>query len=361
MKLKSPLSELYTKDKCSIFQAQRLAQEIAFGPVVFQVSRLMVKFGILQALNDNPRGLTLEEIASSTKLSVYAAKVLLEASLSIGTVIVKEDRFFITKAGWYLINDRMTQVNMNFVQDVNYLGMFNLEKCLLEGKPEGLKIFGNWPTIYQGLSSLPGDVKKSWFDFDHFYSDSSFDEALNIVFSHNPKNIMDIGGNTGRFAERVVGFNKDIEITVVDLDKQLEMLKEQTSQNPQRNRIKTYGCDVLDPETVFPKDFDAIWMSQFLDCFSLEQIESVLLKAKNSLSEDGNIFIMETFWDRQEYETATYCLTMTSLYFTAMANGNSQMYHSDDMIKIIEKIGLKVEEIYDNLAFGHSILKVGLA
>lgn len=47
---------------------------------------------------------------------------------------------------------------------------------------------------------------------------------------------------------------------------------------------------------------------------------------------------------------------MTSLYFTAMANGNSKMYHSDDMISIINKAGLEIETIHDGLGQGHSIL-----
>ena len=48
MELQSPQKELYSKDRLTALQAQRLAEEIAFGPVVFQVSRLMIKFGILQ-------------------------------------------------------------------------------------------------------------------------------------------------------------------------------------------------------------------------------------------------------------------------------------------------------------------------
>ena len=36
----------YDKEPLTAVEAQRLAQEIAFGPVVFQVSRLMLKFGI---------------------------------------------------------------------------------------------------------------------------------------------------------------------------------------------------------------------------------------------------------------------------------------------------------------------------
>ena len=51
MDLQSPQKEIYAKERFSALQAQRLAQEIAFGPVVFQVSRLMVKFGIFQMLD----------------------------------------------------------------------------------------------------------------------------------------------------------------------------------------------------------------------------------------------------------------------------------------------------------------------
>ena len=58
MELSSPQKEIYAKDRFSAVQAQRLAQEIAFGPVVFQVSRLMVKFGIFGMLREAQDGLT---------------------------------------------------------------------------------------------------------------------------------------------------------------------------------------------------------------------------------------------------------------------------------------------------------------
>ena len=49
---------MYEADRLSAVQAQRRAQEIAFGPVVFQVSRLMLKFGILRMLDDHKEGLS---------------------------------------------------------------------------------------------------------------------------------------------------------------------------------------------------------------------------------------------------------------------------------------------------------------
>jgi hypothetical protein len=90
----------YTKEQLTAVEAQRLAQEIAFGPVVFQVSRLMLKFGIFQLLADKRKGYTLQEISVQTGLTRYAAQVLLEASLTIGTILLEEDRYVLAKAGF---------------------------------------------------------------------------------------------------------------------------------------------------------------------------------------------------------------------------------------------------------------------
>ena len=84
-------------------------------------------------------------------------KCLLEASLSIGIVLVdvETDRYTISKTGWFLLNDSATRVNIDFNHDVNYEGWFHLEESLRNGRPEGLRHFGSWPTVYEGLSSLP--------------------------------------------------------------------------------------------------------------------------------------------------------------------------------------------------------------
>jgi hypothetical protein len=338
--------------------AQRLAHEVSFGPVVFQVSRLMVKFGILQMLLDAEGGLTIAEVAAKAQLSRYAAQVLLESSLTIGTVVCKEGKFEASKAGWFLLNDPLVRVNMDFNHDVNYLGWFRLEEALLEGKPEGLKVFGNWSTIYEGLSQLPEQVQKSWFAFDHYYSDQSFEEALKIVFDeHPPRTLLDVGGNTGRWALQCVAHNPDVKVSIMDLPQQLEMMKQQTAGKQGAERISGYGINLLDKARPFPAGFDAIWMSQFLDCFSEEEVTSILTRAAAAMDGNSRLFIMETFWDRQRFDAAAYCLTQISLYFTALANGNSKMYHSDDMIRCIEAAGLSVVNTHDGLGKGHSIVE----
>ncbi len=359
MKLSPSLEKIYTHEQQSALEAQRRAQEIAFAPVVFQVSRLMLKFGILEYLSEHRQGATQTEIARHAGLSEYAAQVLLEASLSIGTVLVEGDNYVLSKTGWFLLNDDMARANLNFNHDVNYLGLFHLEESLINGKPEGLKVFGRWPTIYEGLSRLPEHVQKSWFGFDHFYSDGSFEAALKIVFDGERKvgRLLDVGGNTGRWAMQCVAYDKDVRVTIMDLPQQLEMMRQQTAGKTGAERIDGYGCNLLDEHTAFPAThFDVIWMSQFLDCFSEQEVTSICRRAAKAMDNDTRLFIMETFWDRQRFETAAYCLTLTSLYFTAMANGNSKMYHSDDMRRCVEDAGLEVEKIVDGLGLGHSVM-----
>ncbi|MBR4388869.1 MAG: SAM-dependent methyltransferase [Prevotella sp.] len=361
MELFPSLKERYTEERLSAREAQRQAEFIAWGPVVFQVSRLMVKFGLLDLLRDAPDGVTRGELCEKTGLSDYAVKCLTEASLSIGTILVDPgtDRFTLSKTGWFLLNDPATRVNIDFNHDVNYEGWFNLEESLKNGKPEGLKHFGPWSTVYEGLSSLPEQVQKSWFGFDHFYSDSSFGEALEIIFDkYHVKTLYDVGGNTGKWALRCVDYSKEVHVTVLDLPQQITMMEKNIAGKPGAERIRGNGINLLDKQTAFPSSevLDGIWMSQFLDCFSMEEIVSILHRAKEVMTANSRLFIMETLWDRQRYEPAAFCLTMTSLYFTAIANGNSKMYNTEDLSSCIEQAGLEIEQIYDHLGQGHSIV-----
>ena len=294
------------------------------------------------------------------EIDTYAVQVLLESSLSAGTVLFQNERYLISKAGWFLLNDSMARVNMDFIHDVCYQGLFELEKTLQTGKPEGLKTFGTWPTLYEGLSSLPQQVQKSWFGFDHYYSDHSFDKALDIVFSHDVKTLLDVGGNTGRWAVQCVTRNPDVHVTIMDLPQQIGLMRQAVKNVAGQDRIHGHPADLLNPEVPFPRGFDAIWMSQFLDCFSEKEAVSILSRAANSMDKHTVLYIMEPFWDRQRYETAAYCLTQTSIYFSTMANGNSKIYHSDDMIRCIEAAGLKVAGITDGIGRGHSILRCTL-
>jgi len=367
--------ENYTKDKIRAVDAKFEAQKIAFAPLVFQAVRALLELDLLDSIhNSGENGLTLDEAAQKAGIPLYGAKVLLEIALGMNIVKVlpkdillpnaisskvvsskeTEDRFILGKIGWFLLEDEMTRVNFNFVNDVCYKGAFELSRSVKAGKPLGLEVFEpKGKTIYEVLASLPEQVKKSWFDFDHFYSDIGFEEALPIVFSRGPKKIIDIGGNTAKWALCCCRYNPDVEVLIVDLPGQTAVAEQTIQQAGFSGRIKTLACNILDEESSIPSGADAIWMSQFLDCFSLEEVSRIMKKLRPAVAgSEGpatDIYIFEPFWDMQRFEAASFSLQATSLYFTCMANGNSKMYNYGEFAKTIESAGFNIVEIWHNL------------
>ncbi|PKB15946.1 class I SAM-dependent methyltransferase [Flavobacterium sp. 5] len=346
----------FGSDKKSVIQSNLDAQKIAFAPVMFQAAKSLRNLGILEYIFDHSKA-SIETIASALNLPVYGVKVLLEAGLSLEMVYLRDNEFILTKTGYFILRDKMTNINMDFTQDVNYLAINHLEESIVNGKPEGLKELGNWPNVYMGLSELPEKIKKSWFDFDHFYSDHTFPEILPILFASNPKNIMDVGGNTGKFALQCAKYDPTVKITILDLPGQTKMAQKNIIENNLKDRIFTKDINLLDDSNTLPKDFDIIWMSQFIDCFSLEEIEKIFHKAHDAMAENTSFYILEAFWDLQKFQSSSYILHATSLYFTAVANGNSQMFHSKDILKIIGKVGFVIDEIHETVGVSHTLIK----
>lgn len=350
--------KFFSRDKKSAFEAIEAAQWIAHGPVIFQSARVLRNTGILKVIEDSgSTGLTNEEIAEKVKLSVYGVRVLLESGLSLGLVLVNNKKYTLGKTGHFILNDPLTITNMDFVHDVNYQGFFHLEESIQTGKPVGLKHFGEWNTIYEGLSQLPQHVQKSWFDYDHFFSDNAFPLVLPLVYNGKVKNILDIGGNTGKWAIASSKFSPDIHITIMDLPGQLNVAKKTIEKMGLNERVSFLPVNILDEQTKIPAGFDAIWMSQFLDCFSEAEIVSILKRCYESLDENGQVFILEPYWDRQKFEVAAFCLQQTSLYFTALANGNSQMYSAEIFIKCIQEAGFDIVEEKDHIGLSQTLLK----
>ena len=319
-------------------------QRLAFGPLFFQAARAARDMGVLGALDQAGRtGLLPAEVAARAGISLYAARVLLEACLSLNLVNVEGWRFRIDRAGRLLLHDQSTRINMDFVHDVCYLGAYRLQDALREGRPVGLESFGPWSTLYEALPHLPEPARTSWLDFDHFYSDRAFPLALDVILGRRPRRILDVGGNTGKFAIACTQRAPDVSVTILDLPGQLAIAMRNAAAAGVGDRVDGVAMDLLDHRQTLPSGYDVVWMSQFLDCFPEADIVELIRRGADALAPEGRLYINETCWDRQPNEVGRLCLHATSLYFTIIANGTSRMYHSDDLRRCIEDAGLELE------------------
>ncbi|MDX2505511.1 MAG: class I SAM-dependent methyltransferase, partial [Gammaproteobacteria bacterium] len=211
--------------------------------------------------------------------------------------------------------------------------------------------------IYRALPHLPKKTRDSWYSFDHFYSDSAYPETLPIIFSNKVNSLIDIGTNVGKFSILAAKYNTDVQITMIDLPDQLQNAINNIELAGFSDRVKAKAMDMLNPQNMFPENKDVYWLSQLLSCFGEDEIVSILSRIRKVMGDESSIYILETCWDRQQHETATYSLVNTSLYFTVMASGNSKMYHSEKLISYIEQAGLKVSCIHDHLGLSHTLFR----
>jgi len=323
------------------------AQKIAFAPFVFQAVVSLRKLGVFDLIFERRKkgGITIADIAKELKISPYGVGVLLEISETSNIVSKNEtEHYELTTIGYFLAYNETVNVNINFTNEVCYKGLFHLDEAIKTGKPEGLKELGNWSTIYEGLSQLTPLQQKSWFEFDHHYSDDIFGEALNILFKKDRKSIFDIGANTGKFTVKCCNHNDDVNITMIDLPGQLNKALARVKKEGFQDRVTSHEIDWLSENPQIPAHAETIWMCQFLDCFSKEEILKVLKTCVNSMDDKSELIIVETFTDRQKFDNAKFILEATSLYFTVLANGNSKMYKASEFKDLAEEAGLQIKE-----------------
>ncbi|MBS7818404.1 SAM-dependent methyltransferase [Wohlfahrtiimonas chitiniclastica] len=349
-------SDFYNKDSLNALEAITLAQRIAFAPMIFQAAVCLRDFGILAHLDAAKKtGLTLLEIVDQGSLSEYSVSVLLDMGLSCSIVYQQDARFYLAKTGHFLLHDEMTRINMDFTRDICYDGLSHLKASLISNTPQGLKSLGNFEHFYRHLKDLTPTQQKSWFEYDHFYSDGAFDAALNVVLAESPAHIYDIGGNTGKFSMACCQKSADVHVTILDLPEQVGLATENIVAAGLSDRIDTHALNILTTKDL-PNAADLYWMSQFLDCFSGEEIVRILSLIKATKAPTAKVCILEIFWDQQQFEAAAFSLNASSLYFTAIANGNSRFYEAEVFKSYIEAAGLSIVKEVRGIGPYHTLL-----
>ncbi len=372
------------KNRPRILENLLEAQKIAFAPFIFEACASALSSGLLAALARSPEGLSEVALREETKLSPYAVRVLLDLLAPAGVVervervasVEEDDDVESSEAAllWrstpvadLLLFDDMTRANFFFTKDVNYEALAKLDASLTEGRPAGLAAFDpSWKTIYPHLPELPEAARKAWFGFDHFHSDRAYEAALGVLaLTRDFKHLVDIGGNTGRFTHRFLLKNPTARATVVDLPVQTEAIPTRDELQDVVDRIDTFSIDWLtDAELKVSPEADLFWMSQFLDCFSEDEAVSILVRTKAAMkaskaskaSESKPVLaVLEPVVDEQRHAAAELSLAATSLYFTAVANGNSAFFRGDMLRNIFKRAGFAIRSEVPNLGISHTL------
>ena len=144
---------------------------------------------------------------------------------------------------------------------------------------------------------------------------------------------------------------------MVDLPDQIAEAVAFVEQAELGDRIDAIEMDIRNGDSQLPVHQDVYWLSQFLSCFSEDEIVPILRRVAAVMNVSSRLYILETCWDRQEHEAATFSLINISLYFTCMANGNSKIYSSEALLDFVKEAGLVCDQVHDHLGYCHTLFE----
>lgn len=340
--------------------ARTAAHALAMAPFAFQGARAARDLGVLAAVRSEC-GVSAETVAEATRLPRTSVDVLLDACLAVGLVAEtpsEPSAWQLTTVGEVWLRDRQVVIDAEFVHAVCWEGLEDLEASLRDGRPAGLHRLGPWATVYEGLASLPEAVRAPWFAYDHQHSDAAFPSAIAHLRKAGVRRLLDVGGNTGRFTLELLRRDPDVTVTLLDHPGQVREAEANVAAAGFAGRVRFHGLDLLDHRVAFPMGQDAVWMSQFLDCFAPDDIVALLDRARAALAPGGRVWVLEVCPDRQRAPAAATSLRLASLYFTAIANGVSRFYRASDLLTYAGRAGLRPVGITDGLGTAHTLFEL---
>lgn len=335
-------------------EARAAAHRLAMAPFAFQAARAARDLGLLHLLRKHGPA-TLADLAQASGLPRANLATLLDACLACELVVESSAGWQLSTVGEVWLRDPMVIQDADFAQEVCWHGLAELPEALRSEQPAGLRHLGPWATIYAGLSQLPADIRRAWDAYDHGHSDSAFAAAIALLRTARPRRVLDVGANTGRFALLLLNSDPDLHLTLLDHPDQVAQAELALAEAGLDTRTNCCGLDLLDHARPFPGGQDAVWMSQFLDCFGPSDVIALLRRARAALAPGGRVWVLECCPDRQTEPIAADSLRLASLYFVALANGVSRFYRASDLIKLASEAGLRCAACHDSLGTAHTL------
>ena len=284
----------------------------------------------------------LEEVARHCGISEQGARILLLGCREAGLVESREDGSHRNTpvASTYLVEGApyCMLAFVRFTREVQQKTCYHFLESLREHKATGLRALGHddTKTLYEAFSS-----DKRMEDLFHAamaeYSKMSALDA-DAEELREVKRLLDLGGGNGTVLSRIAARNPGLQGTLFDLPTVAAKALENFRRNGLADRVGTNPGDIFrDP---FPRGYDGILISHFVEIFEPERIRQVYGKAFEALEPGGRLFLWTIAAD--DDEAGPLQAVKSSVYFVAAAGGNGMAYPGRDHRRWLTEAGFEV-------------------
>lgn len=325
---------------------------IVNGPALFNAVVAGLEFDIFAFLSRNPKS-SLEDIARFTGLRTDKLRLLLQA-LCASELVDKEDGKYENSAVAEELlapegEDSWRHILIGW-QKIYYPAFIHMTNALREGTNTALAAYsGREPTLYQRLAHYP-ELQSIFHAAMSAFTLRSISGLLESSELASIRHLLDVGGNDGTTATRLVARYPKMHVTIFDLPCVTEAAGRVTKEMGER--IQLHSGDLFaDP---FPSNADAVLFSHVLEIFSEAQILFLLTKAYDVLPIGGKVLIYG--FNVSDDERRGLYSARLSLYLNVLASGQGMAYPVKDWEQWLLQAGFTRVTSSTGLPYEHGLI-----
>lgn len=325
---------------------------IVNAPALFNAIIAGLEFGIFSFLAQNSQA-SFAEIAHYTELRADKLRPLLQALCATellektagqykNSIVARELLVSEEEGSW-------RDILLGW-QQIYYPAFMHMTTALRAGTNTALSAFpGDEPSLYQRLAHQP-EKQKLFHAAMSAFSLRSMKALVESPEFNDVRHLLDVGGNEGTTAARLVAKYPQMRVTIFDLPSVTQAANQELSQAA-KERIQLHPGDLFaDP---FPGEADTILFSHVLEIFSPEQILFLLDKAFHALPLGGKILIYG--YNVSEDETQGLYSARLSLYLNVLASGQGMAYPAKDWEGWLKQVGFSEVSSRLDLPYEHGL------
>ena len=337
------------KNVCNSDRVRERFELIVNGPALFNAVVAALEYGLFAFLSQHPKT-SAENIAQFTGLRSDKLRPLLQA-LCATELIEKKDGYYENSAVAEELlvtdgDDSWRHILLGW-QNIYYPAFGHMTSALRDGtNTKALAAFkGTEATLYQRLAHDP-ERQAIFHAAMSAFTLRSINGLIESPEFLSVRHLLDVGGNDGTTASRLLERYPTMNITIFDLPSVTE-----TSVKAYGERLKLHSGDLFsDP---FPQDADTILFSHVLEIFSEEQIIFLLSKAYAALPAGGKVLIYG--YNVSDDETRGLYSARLSLYLNVLASGQGMAYPAKDWENWLGKAGFSRLSTVTGLPYEHGL------
>jgi SAM-dependent methyltransferase len=297
------------------------------------------ELGLFEALASAPA--TLDVLATRTGLSRRAARICADAMVAVGMLEREGDAYRNSApAAAYLAGTSPVDMRpfIRYSDRISYPAWIHLTRALRHG-PQAIQITNLDPERQQIFSAGVEAVN------------AGPAAALVATADFAPcSRLLDIGGGTGSWSIAVVRANPHMTATVFELPQVADIARQRIAAQGLSERIDVVDGDINAAD--FPAGHDCCLLANVIHCFSPEDNQRLLTKARHAVGRGARLLLAD-YWTDPTHSEPVIAALMAGEYAVNIEDGD--VYGMAEGAEWLVRAGWRLIA-HDPLADGKSVL-----